>query len=220
MLLSLHASTDRTDPRRWPVGSDRHVPRTPGCVPTQHLHADERRGHRPARPNRTSGRWSSARAGVLRHFHPSTGADSHPRLDGAPSSGAYRRPSCRHVPDGALVRSLRPASQAEGGQQHVACVGACCVRRHSEHDHGDCRGPHDICEGVEPVSHSSLRSRDDLRPLLQQHVDPTSNHSHIASPGCDPYGLITKRVVQRKRQLSWGWPDDDDHATDTTRSAA
>lgn len=86
---------------------------------------------------------------VVRRRHPRTGTDNRSRLDESSPSSASRLPRCRSVADGALVKSLRPASQAEGGQQRVASVGACRVRRHSERNHSDGCGPHDVCEGVE-----------------------------------------------------------------------
>lgn len=144
MLPCLHANADHTDSCGWEIRPHRHTSRTPGGVPTQRLHADERCGHGPTRPHRASGRRSSARVGVLRHFHSNTGADSHSCLDRASSSGASRRPRCCQVPDGGLVRSLRSASQS----QHIEHVGTSCKNSDGQDRCRNEHGPHDVCEGV------------------------------------------------------------------------
>lgn len=162
MLLSPHADTDRSDPRRWRVGAHRHASRATGGVPPQHLHATQRCCRGIEGPHSAGGRWSCVGTGVARHNRP-------------------------------------------------------LARLHLNSSHH--RGPHNISEDIKPV-HTSLWRQDDPRALLHHHVDATPDHSHVSRSGCDPDGLITKRVVPRKCQPRWGWLDDDDHAADNIRRAS
>ncbi len=162
MLLSLHATADRTDPRGWRVRAHRHVSRPVCDVQPQHLHADERHHRGPPGPRRSIDRRSGSRVGVSRCFGPIARSYRSADLDSASLGGAPLWPGCVHVPDHALVRTLRSSSQIERGQQRLTGVGACCDGGDSKDRRGDHRGPHDINEDVdgtaelEPV-HGLLR---------------------------------------------------------------
>ena len=167
MLLSLHADADRTDPRRGRIRADRHATRPSGGVPPQRLHADERHHRGPPGLRRSIDRRSGSRVGVSRCFGPIARSYRSADLDSTSLGGASLWPSCVHVPDHALVRTLRSSSQTERGQQRLTGVGACCDVGDSKNRKGDHRGPHNIHEDVdgaaelEPV-HGSLHRHGDF----------------------------------------------------------
>lgn len=180
MLLSLHADTDRTDPRRWRVGAHRHTSWETGGIPPQHLHAAQRCRRDVARPHRVGGRRSCVGAGFARHSRPL--ARLHVATDVASTVACCTslRPGRDQVPDGVLVRSLRSPSQKDGRQQGVSTVGARGAERHADGNPCHHRGPHDIGEEIKPV-HAERNQSGTMAALERAVVGEDINNESVSA---------------------------------------